>query len=151
MSTGSRTLNRSERRIRFEDFEFQQLPENRCSARVVLAWHPGDEYVGTAEGEDSPQGRLRSAAEAAAHALEAAANGQVGLTVLTVKAKAIDETFETVLVIVSLSDRVDHRSEHLVGSCLIKESAARGAVLAVLSATNRFWASTLPPSPQKPG
>ena len=148
MSTRSRTATRSEGRIRLEDFVFQPLPENRCSARVVLAWHPGDEYVGTAEGENSPQGRLRSAAEAAAHALEAAANGQVGLTVLTVKAKAIDETFETVLVIVSLSDRVDHRSEHLVGSCLIKESAARGAALAVLSATNRLLGI---PSPQKPG
>ena len=148
MSTGSRTATRSEGRIRLEDFVLQPLPENRCSARVVLAWHPGDEYVGTAEGENSPQGRLRSAAEAAAHALEAAANGQVGLTVLTVKAKAIDETFETVLVIVSLSDRVDHRSEHLVGSCLIKESAARGAALAVLSATNRLLGI---PSPQKPG
>ena len=148
MSTGSRTSTRSDGRIRLEDFVLQRLPENRCSARVVLAWHPGDEYVGTAEGENSPQGRLRSAAEAAAHALEAAANGQVGLTVLTVKAKAIDETFETVLVIVSLSDRVDHRSEHLVGSCLIKESAARGAALAVLSATNRLLGI---PSAQKPG
>jgi hypothetical protein len=128
-------LTRSEGRIRFEDFVLQQLPDNRCSARVVLAWHPGDEYVGTAEGENSPQGRLRSAAEATAQALEAAANGGVGLTVLTVKAV---ETMETVLVIVSLSGRVDQRSERLVGSCLIKESAARGAALAVLSATNRL-------------
>ena len=135
MSTEGRTVTRSEERIRFEDFELQQLPDKRCSARVVLAWHSGDEHVGTAEGEDSLQGQLRSAAEATAHALEAAANGRVGLTVLTVKAL---ETFETVLVIVSLSGSVDHRSERLVGSCLIKESAARGAALAVLSATNRL-------------
>lgn len=135
MSAAGRSLTRSEKRIRFEDFVLQQLPDNRCSVRVVLAWHPGEKYVGTAEGEDSPQGRLRSAAQATAHALEAAANGQIGLTVLTVKAL---KTFETVLVIVSLSGHVDHRSERLVGACLIKESAARGAALAVLSATNRL-------------
>jgi hypothetical protein len=135
MSTAGRALTRSEKRIRFVDFVLQQLPDTRCSARVVLAWYPGEEFVGTAEAEDSPQGQLRSAAEATARALEAAAQGQVGLTVLSVKAL---ETFDTVLVIVSLSSRVDDRAERLVGSCLIKERAARGAALAVLSATNRL-------------
>ena len=135
MSAEGRAVNLSEVRVRFEDFVLQQLPENRCSVRVVLSWHPGDEFVGIAEGEDSPQGQLRSGAEATARALEAAAHGRVGLTVLSVKAI---ETFNTVLVIVSLSSHVDHRAERLVGSCLIKERAARGAALAVLSATNRL-------------
>jgi hypothetical protein len=128
-------VNKPEVRIRFEDFVLQQLPDSRCSARATVAWHPGNEFVGTAEGEDSPQGQLRLAAEATASALEAAAQGQIGLTVLNVKAL---ETLETVLVIVSLSSSVDNRSERLVGSCLIKEDPARGAALAVLSATNRL-------------
>lgn len=135
MSPEERAVNVSEVRVRFEDFVLQQLPENRCSVRVVLSWHPGDEFVGTAEGEDSPQGQLRSGAEATARALEAAAHGRIGLTVLGVKAI---ETLSTVLVIVSLSSHVDHQAERLVGSCLIKERAARGAALAVLSATNRL-------------
>ncbi len=113
----------------------QQLPNTQYLADVVLAWHAGDEFVGTAEGEDSPQGQLRSAAEATAQALEAATHGQVGLTVLSVNAL---ETLGTILVVVSLSSHVDHRSERLVGSCLIKERPARGAALAVLNATNRF-------------
>jgi hypothetical protein len=41
-------------------------------------------------------------------------------------------------VIVSLSSRVDERSERLVGSCLIGDDSARGAALAVLKATNRL-------------
>jgi hypothetical protein len=128
-------MSGSEVRIRFEDFALQQLPDSRCSARVVLAWQPGEEFVGTAEGEDSPQGQLRLAAEATARALEAATHGEVGLTVISVKAL---DTLETVLVVVSLSSLVEHRSERLVGSCLIKNRPARGAALAVLNATNRL-------------
>jgi hypothetical protein len=135
MSPVDRRANKSEVRIRFKDFVLQQLPDTRYLARVVLAWHLGDEFVGTAEGENSPQGQLRAAAEATVQALEAAAHGQVGLTVLSVNAL---ETFETVLVVVSLSSHVDHRSERLVGSCLIKERPARGAALSVLNATNRL-------------
>lgn len=135
MSAQDGAAGLSDTRIRFEDFELQHLPDNRCSARVVLAWEPGDEFVGTAEGEDSTQGQLRTGAEATARALEIAADGHIGLKVLGVKAV---ETFDTVLVIVSLSSRVDQRTERLVGSCLIKELAARGAALAVLSATNRL-------------
>jgi hypothetical protein len=127
-------------RIRFKDFVLQQLSDTQCSVRVVLAWHAGEEFVGTAEGEDSPHGQLRSAAEAAARALEAATHGQVELTILAVKALT---TLETVLVVVSLSSRVDQRSERLVGSCLIKEQPARGAVLAVLDATNRLLSTYL--------
>jgi len=135
MSGVDRRSTKSEVRIRFKDFVLQQLSDSQCSARVVLTWHSGEEFVGTAEGENSPHGQLRSAAEATARALEAATHGQVELTVLAVKALT---TLETVLVVVSLSSRIDQRSERLVGSCLIKEQPARGAVLAVLDATNRL-------------
>jgi hypothetical protein len=138
MNTENRRVKQSEERIRFEDFVLQHLPDNRCSSRVVLAWHPGDDFVGTAEAEDSPHGQMKSAAEATAHALEAAAHGGVGLTILSVSALHTLDTVEAALVIVSLSSRVDQRSERLVGSCLIKEHPARGAVLAVLDATNRL-------------
>jgi hypothetical protein len=122
-------------RIRFKDFVLQELPNTQCLARVVLARRSGDEFVGHAEGEKSPQGQLRSAAQATAHALEAATHGQVGLTVLSVKAL---KKLETILVVVSLSGRLDSGSERLVGSVLTKEDPARAAALAVLSATNRL-------------
>jgi len=125
-------------RIKFKDFVLQELPNTQCSARVVLARHSGEEFVGQAEDENSPHGQLRSAAHAAARALEAATHGQVALTVLSVKAL---KKLETILVVVSLSSHLDHRSERLVGSVLTRESPARAAALAVLSATNRLLSS----------
>jgi hypothetical protein len=135
MSKIDRSVTRSEVRIKFRDFVLEELPNTQCSARVVLARRPGEEFVGQAEGENSPQGQLRSAAEATARALEAATHGQVGLTVLTVKAL---KKLETILVIVSLSGHIDHLSERSVGSVLTKERPARAAALAVLDATNRL-------------
>ena len=121
-------------RVRFEDLELKQLPEARCVGRVVLAWPDGEDLVGTAECVDTPPGRLRCAAEATARALELAVDDKVALEVLAVKAI---ETFDTVIVIVSLASRIEDRAQRVVGSCLIKEQPTRGAALAVLSATNR--------------
>ncbi len=132
----NRRGDRSEVRVKFKDFVLQHLPDTLCSARVVLASPTGEEFVGTADGEDSAEGQLRTAAQATAHALEAVAHGQVELTVLAAKAL---RTLETVLVVVALASRADQRSERLVGSCLIKDQPARGAVLAVLDATNRLF------------
>jgi len=98
-----------------------------------VAWRSGPNFIGTAEGTDSPQGQLRCAAEAAAHALEQATDSQVVLQVLAVKAI---EPFDTIIVIISLE--IAHVVKRLVGSCLVKEQMALGAVLAVLSATNRL-------------
>ena len=127
VSKPNRSVTGSEVRIKFRDFELQELSNTQCAARVVLARRPGEEYLGQAEGENSPQGQLRSAAEATARALEAATHGHVGLTVLTVKAL---KKWETILVIVSLSGHVDQRSERSVGSVLTKERPARAAALA---------------------
>ncbi len=138
MSNVGRSVRESEVRVRFKDFALHELPDTQCSARVVLARHSGDEFVGQAEGENSPQGQLRSAAQATARALEAATHGQIGLTVLTVKAL---QKLETILVVVSLSGHLEQRSERLVGSVLTRDRPARAAALAVLSATNRLLSS----------
>ncbi len=119
-------------RVRLEDLQDMQLPDGHWVGRVVVAWHPGSDFVGTAKGADSPEGQLRCAAEATAHALERATGNKVALQVLAVTAI---EGFDTVLVVVSFEalDLV----ERLVGSCLIKEQPSRAAALAVLHATNR--------------
>ena len=130
-----RNVTRSEARIRFKDFVLEELPNDHCSVRVVLARRSGEEFVGEAEGENSPQAQLRTAAQATARALETATDGQVGLTVLSVKAL---EALETILVFVSLSGRLEHGSQRLVGSVLTRENPPRAAALAVLNATNRL-------------
>jgi hypothetical protein len=128
-------LEQLHRRIRLTEFAVETGGE-RTEGRVVLAWEPGDEYVGRAEGATTMQGQLRCAAEATAKALEAASHGRVSLEVLAVKAV---EGFDTVIVVVSLASRLGDLTERLVGSCLIKGQAPRGAVLATLTATNRLF------------
>ncbi len=128
------------RRLRLGEFELVPAAAGRCKARVVLGWDEDGDFVGVAEGADSPSGQLRSAAEATARALETAAGDKVELKVLAVKAI---EGFDTIIVVVSLGSRVQNQTERLVGSCLIKGQPARGAVLAVLSATNRLLGRVL--------
>ncbi len=120
-------------RVTLKEFEITQLSDGRCTGRVVVAWHSGSDFIGTAEGTDSSHGKLRCAAEAAAYALEQATDNEVALQVLAVKAI---EPFDTIIVVISLE--IADVVKRLVGSCLMKEQMALGAVLAVLSATNRL-------------
>jgi hypothetical protein len=131
--TDSRAL---ERRVCLTDFNCDASEEAGCQARVVVQWAQGQAFVGEATGDGSTRGKLRCAAEATARALVQASEGEVDLEVLAVKAV---EGFDTVIVVVSLASRVGEVAERLVGSCLIKGQAPRGAVLAVLSATNRLF------------
>ncbi len=128
-------------RVRLEGFEMEQLPGLRCAARVVVAWRPGSDFVGTAEGADSPQDRLRCAAEATARALQRAAQDKVRLRVLAVKAI---EGFELDTVLVVVSFEALGLVEQLVGSCLIKEQSSRAACLAVLHAASRRLGAAVP-------
>jgi len=127
------TRRDSGRRIRLEEFEVEPLSDGRCVGRVTLAWDSGSDFVGTAEGLDSPHGRLRCAAEATAVGLERATNNEIGLQVLAVKAV---EGYGTVLVVVACA--VFGTEKRFVGSCLSQDQPSRGAVHAVLQATNRL-------------
>ena len=121
------------RRIRLEELEVAPLSDGRCVGRVTLAWDSGRDFVGTAEGLDSPHGRLRCAAEATAVGLEQATNNEIELQVLAIKTV---EGYGTVLVVVSCA--VSGAEQRFVGSCLSEEQPSRGAVHAVLHATNRL-------------
>ncbi len=137
------TVRPSRERVRLKAFEVEQLPDRHCAARVAvawqptrvaLAWQPGSDFVGTAEGADSPQGRLRCVAEATARALQRATQNKVQLRVLAIKAV---EEFGLDAVLVVVSFEALGLVEQLVGSCLIKEQSSRAACLAVLNAANR--------------
>ncbi len=128
------TVRTPRERVRLEGFEVEQLPDRRCAVRVAVAWQPGSDFVGTAEGADSPQGRLQCAADATARALQRASQNKVQLRVLAIKAV---EGFGLDAVLVVVSFEALGLVERLVGSCLIKEQPSRAACLAVLHATNR--------------
>ncbi len=68
-------------RIGFKEFKLEKLPENRCQARVVLAWPDGSEFTGTAQDEDSESGRLRCAVEATVRTVERSVRGEMALRV----------------------------------------------------------------------
>ena len=119
----------------------EQLPDRCCAARVAVAWQPGSDFVGTAEGADSPQDRLRCAAEATARALQRAAQDKVRLRVLAIKAV---EGFGLETVVVVVSFEALGLVEQLVGSCLIKEQSSGAACLAVLHAANRRLGAAVP-------
>jgi hypothetical protein len=125
-----------ERRVRLTDFDCDGSDEAGCHARVVVQWAQGQAFVGESTGDGSNRGKIRCAAEATAQALVQASEGKINLEVLAVKAV---EGFDTVIVVVSLASQVGDVAERLVGSCLIKGQAPKGAVLAVLSATNRLF------------
>jgi hypothetical protein len=121
-------------RLRFAEFSFDRLPDDRCRVRVLLE-RPGESYSGTAEGEGSAPGALRCAAQASLTALEQAA--EPGQSFELLGAKAV-KAFDARVVIVAISAYSAGEGIRLVGSYLTEENLERGAAIAVLNATNRY-------------
>lgn len=125
-------------RLFFNEFTSERSPSGRCVAQIVLEYG-GKRWSGRAEGQSSPIGDLRLGAEAAMHAVEAFADGSLGLELMGVK---LIRAFDANVVIVSATQR-SARDVKLVGCYLAEEDAMRGAALAVLNATNRVLGNYL--------
>ena len=108
----------------------------------MLGWPDGDEFVGTAQAEDTQTGRLSCAAEATARALEQSVNHKIALRVTGVRAILEAETW--IIVVTLLSGRALSEAQELVGSCLVGERSERSAALSVLKATNRMMSRVIP-------
>lgn len=133
-------LERRPRAVRFVDFKLEQLGDARCRARVELdrQLNPSlrQRYIGTAEDESSTTGALRCAARAALEALRRVVGAaEEDLSYEDLK---IVKVFDAPAVAVALKARHEQDMVRLVGFCLVDQEPARSAVLAVLSATNRF-------------
>jgi len=120
-------------RLRFSDFRFRRSADGRCTAEVELEWVEGRKVRGAAMGQSSATVDLRVAAEAGLRALEAFTGGALGLELIGVKAI---RAFDANVVIVSIANRRDGPAR-LLGACLVEDDPVRGAVVAVLGATNR--------------
>lgn len=130
-------LNRRER-LNFNSFTFTRSPAGRCVVQVELEYDT-KRYVGRTEGQSSPIGDLRLGAEAAMQAVEAFAQGGLGLELMGVK---LVRAFDANVVIVSCTQRTA-RGTRLVGCYLADHDAVRGSALAVLNATNRVLGNYL--------
>ena len=125
-------------RLKFLDFDFERLPNGRHRSKVVLEWRTGEKFVGQSEGVGSEAAELRCTAQATVGALEKAVRStshETSFELLGVKAV---RAFDATVVIVSLSCHDEGKATRLVGSCLAVDEVNRGAVLAVLNATNRL-------------
>lgn len=125
-------------RLSFGSFTFTRSPAGRCVVQVELEYD-GKKYVGKMEGQSSPIGDLRLGAEAALQAVEAFAQGGLGLELMGVK---LVRAFDSNVVIVSCTQR-NARGTRLVGCYLADRDSVRGAALAVLNATNRVLGNYL--------
>jgi hypothetical protein len=122
------------RRLYFEDVEVRGSRSKGVSCRVTL--RKGEEsFIGEAHGIEGDRSRLDLAARAAVFAIGSAEGREGQLAVEGVK---VMESFEREYVFVGVTVRSGRESQLLVGNCEIKGSGETAAVLAVLSATNRW-------------
>ena len=134
--------NPKRERLRFESFILEEFQTGRCTARVQFGWAHGVIYAGEAEGIKTMEGQLRAAAHATLQALRKATNGSLALELVGVKAVRV---FDTWVVIAAARGENDGEAIRLTGSFTCEEDGevARGAVMALLNATNRVLAGSI--------
>lgn len=120
-------------RLRFTSFTFSRASDGRCTVEVELEWTEGQRVRGSSTGQSSPTVDLRVSAEAALRAIEAFSDGSMAFDLIGAKSV---RAFDANVVIVSIENRREG-PRRLLGACLVEDDPCRGAVVAVLSATNR--------------
>lgn len=128
-------------RVRFTGVELEEMPNDRCQARVCMAWR-NQKFDGIGEGAATELGQLRCAAEATCGALRRVVPSTTTFEVLDLETvKVLDA--QAVVVALAVHDEDDVR--YSVGFCLIQDdNGAYAAVKSVLNGTNRLLARLLP-------
>jgi hypothetical protein len=121
-------------RLRFTNFVYTRTPSGLCRAEVELEWLDGERVTGRAEGMTSTLGDLRICADAALRAIEAFSKGALRFELIGVKTM---RAFDANIVIVSVMTPGDEPPQRLLGCHLAEQDPLRGAVVAILHATNR--------------
>ncbi len=122
-------------RLSFEDFQMVRFPNGRSRVRVRMDWTQGRSYSGEAEGNQTLEGEVRAAADAALKAAAGATEGQLNLDLRGTKALKV---FDSWVVVVMVRAWIEDEPLQLLGAYPCPdEDTPRGAVMAVLDATNR--------------
>jgi len=123
-------------RLRFEDFNLERYPDGRCRVRVRFDWTQGLTFEGEGLGTQTLEGELRASAGAALKALQEAAGGNLTLDLRGTKAV---RAFDAWIVVVLVKGQANGETLRLMGAYPCPdEDTPRGAVMAVLVATNRI-------------
>ena len=134
------TAERRER-LKFEDFDLVRFPNGRTRIRVRMDWTRGRSYPGEAEGNQTLEGEVRAAAEAALQAAAGSTEGKLDLDLRGAKALRV---FDAWVVVVMVRAWMDETPVQLLGAYPCPDDdTPRGAVMAVLDATNRVLQSYL--------
>ena len=136
---------KSAERLSFSDFQFNRFPNGLCRAEVCLTLSDHPAYTGHSDGSGSATGVLRCAALASIAALQQAIQADVTIELLGVKGVS---AFDSTIVIVSIGVRDDGRYQKLVGAYVADEGMERAAAVAVLNATNRYFANGMVARPR---
>jgi hypothetical protein len=139
-------------RVRLHSVTTTVRPDSLCEVRVEFEWTGPTLIEGIAEGSDTAQGRMRAGALAALAAAERVTDRSLRLDLRGAK---LVRAFDVLLVVVALRGSSSLRRYDLIGSVVAPEGdLARGAVLAVLDATNRiierYAPSRDPHGPERP-
>lgn len=130
-------------RLRFENFDLERFPDGRCSVQVHFEWTEGQRFLGESQGTQTLEGEIRAAARAGLEGIEKAAEGHLTLELAGAKAVRV---FDSWVVVVSLRAQADGETLRLMGAYPCPdEDTSRGAVMAVLVATNRIMERYLLP------
>lgn len=122
-------------RLKFEDFQLDRFPNGRTRIRIRMDWTQGRSYSGEAEGNQTLEGEVRAAAEAALAAAGGATEGRLILELRGVKALRV---FDAWVVVVMIRAWIGNDPIQLLGAFPCPdEDTPRGAVMAVLDGTNR--------------
>jgi hypothetical protein len=106
-----------------------------------MEWKEGRTYLGEAEGTQTKQGELQAAASATVNAAASAVEGRLGLELRGVKAV---RAFDAWVIVACVTARAKGLNLRLLGvSPSSGSDTSRGAVMAVLDATNRVLAKYL--------
>ena len=124
-------------RLSFEDFQLVRFPNGRTRIRVRLGWTQDRSYSGETEGNQTLEGEVRAAAESALEAASRATEDKLNLDLRGVKALRV---FDAWVVVVMVRARLKEEKLSLLGAYPCPgEDTPRGAVMAVLDATNRVF------------
>ena len=131
----------SRKRLRFEDFQLVRYPNGRSQVTVRMDWTQGRSYSGESEGNQTLEGEVRAAAEAALEAAARATGDRLDLDLRGTKALRV---FDSWVVVVMVRAWTGEDPLQLLGAYPCPDDdTARGAVLAVLDGTNRVLARFL--------
>lgn len=132
----TQTLGR--RVLMFEDVEVRRSRTRGVLCRATLS-KDGLEFVGEAEGQDTPRARIDIAAKAAVAAIAESLKDGTGATrSLALEGSKHFDAFDREFIFVSVVARTGRDAVMLTGSCEVRENPETSAVLAILDATNRW-------------